>query len=326
VLDRALRGVRRDLARLQRDRERLDREIQALRRTATASARDLQKQAGALEALDARVDELAASLTAVETQRDADRAEAQRRAGDLTRALVIQSRAAAGTSVEAKAGRQAVIEPVLDTVIERRLTFLPRPMLRDLADVVLDAELRGLPGLLVETGCAKGGSAIVLAAAKSPERPMRIYDVFGMIPPPGERDTEREHARYEKIKSGRAKGFGSDLYYGYEDDLLSAVIGAFQALGLEPEDNAVSFVRGLFQDTLHGDEPVAVAHLDGDWYESTLVCLERLGPRIVPGGRIVLDDYDQWEGCRKAVDEWLPRHPEFGAERRSRLHVVRAAD
>ena len=63
-------------------------------------------------------------------------------------------------------------------------------------------------------------------------------------------------------------------------------------------EHNVELVRGLFEDTIDLDEPVAFAHLDGDWYESTMTCLERIAPLLVPGGRIVLDDYYTWSGCR----------------------------
>jgi asparagine synthase (glutamine-hydrolysing) len=44
---------------------------------------------------------------------------------------------------------------------------------------------------------------------------------------------------------------------------------------------------------------------------------------VVSGGRIVLDDYFQWSGCRAAVDEYFSGRDEFRLERRSKLHVVR---
>ena len=65
------------------------------------------------------------------------------------------------------------------------------------------------------------------------------------------------------------------------------------------------------------------AHLDGDWYESTMVCLERIAPLLAPGGRIVLDDYDAWSGCRNAVDEYFSDTEGFRFERRAKVHVVR---
>jgi O-methyltransferase len=86
----------------------------------------------------------------------------------------------------------------------------------------------------------------------------------------------------------------------------------------------VELVRGLFEDTLDLDEPVAFAHLDGDWYESTMTCLERIAPLLAPGGRIVLDDYYHWSGCRTAVDEYFAGRDGYRFEERARLHVVRA--
>ena len=45
---------------------------------------------------------------------------------------------------------------------------------------------------------------------------------------------------------------------------------SFARHGLPIADNNVELVPGLFEDTLALDEPVALAHLDGDWYASTM--------------------------------------------------------
>ena len=188
---------------------------------------------------------------------------------------------------------------------------------------MLDIERDQLPGLVIEAGTARGGSAIVLAAAKAPERPMKVYDVFGMIPPPSEHDGADVHQRYETIAGGAAKGVGGDTYYGYRDDLYQEVTDSFARLGVPVAERNVELVKGLFEDTIELDEPVALAHLDGDWYESTMTCLERIAPLVVPGGRIVLDDYYQWSGCRTAVDEYFKDRAGFRLEHRAKLHVVR---
>ena len=89
------------------------------------------------------------------------------------------------------------------------------------------------------------------------------------------------------------------------------------------DERNVELVKGLFEDTIDLDAPVALAHLDGDWYESTMTCLERIAPLLVPGGRIVFDDYYYWSGCRRAVDEYFADRDGFTLEHRARLHVVR---
>jgi hypothetical protein len=221
-----------------------------------------------------------------------------------------------------------VLPPEVEEAIARtraeHLTYLKREHLRDLAAIVLEIEDRRLPGLVVEAGTARGGSAIVMAAAKSAERPMKVYDVFGMIPPPTERDGPDVHRRYEAIVGGEAKGVGGDTYYGYRDDLYAEVTDSFARLGVPVDEHNVELVQGLFEDTIDLDEPVAFAHLDGDWYESTMTCLTRIAPLIVPGGRIVLDDYYAWSGCRTAVDEYFSDRAEFRLERKAKLHVIRS--
>jgi len=219
------------------------------------------------------------------------------------------------------------VAAVIRSVRDEHLTLLGLRPLYDLAHAVLDAEARALPGTLLECGTARGGSAIVIATAKAPHRHLAVHDVFGLIPPPTADDGQDVHARYATIAEGRAKGRGGETYYGYRDDLYTEVRESFARHGVPVETSDVELVRGLFEDTLTGDEPVAVAHLDGDWYASTRTCLERVVPRLVPGGRVVVDDYFAWSGCRKAVDEFLEQDPaQHGLvrEMHSRLHLVRA--
>jgi len=236
---------------------------------------------------------------------------------------------------ELKATRASLIDPlaglelpakvsdVISAARAEHLTFLSVPELTVLARQVLDADRAGRQGLIIEAGTARGGSAIVMAAAKDPSRRMKVYDVFGQIPPPSDGDGADVHARYRKIADGSARGAGGETYYGYRDDLYTEVTESFARLGVPVAENNVDLVKGLFEDTIEIDEPVAFAHLDGDWYESTRTCLERIAPRLVTGGRIVLDDYFHWSGCRKAVDEYFKGRTGFQVERRNKVHVVK---
>ena len=212
---------------------------------------------------------------------------------------------------------------VIDGVLQEHLSYLDAAGLRTLATTVAAIEAEAIEGLIVEAGSARGGSAITLAAAKSPARRMKAYDVFGMIPAPGEKDGEDVHRRYATIVSGASKGIGGETYYGYRNDLLVEVTESFERHGLPIADHNVEFVQGLFEDTITLDEPVALAHLDGDWYASTMTCLTRIAPLLSVGGRFVIDDYDTWSGCRAAVDEYFAGRRGFRFERRGRLHIVR---
>lgn len=204
-------------------------------------------------------------------------------------------------------------------------TFLDRGALVDLYDRVCAVELAQMPGILIEAGTARGGSALVMAAAKSSARPLYLYDTFGLIPPPSDGDGADAHARYDEIVEGKAQGVAGQGYYGYSADLLGSVQRLFAEGGIPVEANHVCLVQGLYEDTLRVNEPVALAHIDCDWYDSVLVCLERITPHLVEGGVLVIDDYDHWSGCRKAIDEFFAdKRDQYRFERRSRLHVVKA--
>jgi hypothetical protein len=205
----------------------------------------------------------------------------------------------------------------------QRLTYLSPAALSDLRRRMQELEQRRVVGSVIEAGCALGGSAIVLAASKTKARPMYVYDVFGTIPPPSDADGEDTLRRYEEIVAGRSKGIGGDTYYGYEENLQVKVRASFAQFGLAVNEHNVHLIEGLFQDTIRPDGPVALAHIDGDWYDSVKVCLERIWPRLIVGGVVVIDDYDDWSGCRTAVDEFLGDRTDFCAERWSRLHLVK---
>lgn len=206
---------------------------------------------------------------------------------------------------------------------QRRLTYLDAAALLDLRDRAREADVAGRPGTFIEAGCALGGSAIILAASKSGQRPLLVFDVFGMIPPPSERDGTDVLQRYAEIRTGASKGIQDDPYYGYDSGLLSTVERNFRSFGIDLDRSRVQLVQGLFEDTVHPDSPVALAHIDGDWYDSVAVCLREIWPVMSMGGVIVIDDYDDWSGCRQAVDDFLRVTPDARTERRSRLHLVK---
>jgi SAM-dependent methyltransferase len=213
---------------------------------------------------------------------------------------------------------------LIEAVKRRRLTYLELDALCDLAEAMLEIERLELEGAVVEAGCGLGGSAIVLAGGKARNRELLVFDSFGMIPPPTERDAEDAHRRFAEIISGRSRGIGEDTYYGYEEGLYEKVIDSFRALGMNTAVNNVRLVKGLFENELWIRSPVAFAHIDADWYDSVRTCLERIEPYLAPGGRFVLDDYDHWAGARAAVDDYFAdRGNEFDFVRRTRLHVVR---
>jgi predicted O-methyltransferase YrrM len=147
-------------------------------------------------------------------------------------------------------------------------------------------------GDIVECGTARGGSAALLglAAQRFGVRcTIWAFDTFEGIPSATEADPDFEIAR---LYTGEFRGEVSDV------EALLRRLGLLERIRL---------VKGLFQDTVPMSpvNPIALLHLDGDWYESVKVCLDHLFDRVSPGGVIQIDDYGHWEGARKAVDEFL---------------------
>jgi hypothetical protein len=159
--------------------------------------------------------------------------------------------------------------------------------------------------VFIEAGCALGGSAIFLAKSKPSSSVLRVYDVFEMIPPPSEMDNQDVHQRYKIIKSGKSRGLGGEQYYGYENNLYEKVIQTFRDFDLDPHSADVQLIKGMVQDTLKVDLPVLLAHIDVDWFDPVATCLERIIPNLHPEGFVVIDDYNDWSGCRNAVDEFF---------------------
>jgi len=194
---------------------------------------------------------------------------------------------------------------LISRIRKKKLTYLSKKRLCCVAKTCRTIEETSLPGAFVEAGCALGGSSILIASLKRNKRSLYVYDVFGMIPPPSKEDTQEEHDRYQRIVEGKSNGIGGDKYYGYECNLLNIVKKNFIDFGINFEKQSVFLIKGLVQDTMEINQPVAFAHIDVDWYEPVLTCLKAIFPNLVIGGSIILDDYHDWGGCKKAADEYM---------------------
>lgn len=213
---------------------------------------------------------------------------------------------------------------VISRVRREKLTYLEPLALMDIYKRMQQVEREHRIGVVVEAGCALGGSSLVIAVAKGKGRPFQIFDTFETIPPPSEQDGEDAHARYEIISSGQAIGIKGETYYGYQKDLLAQVVQTFIDYELPVQQNSIELVKGYYEATLRIDSPVALAHIDCDWYDSVMTCLQQIEPNLVPGGILIIDDYEAWSGCKSAVDEYFSgREDDFEFVQQSRLHIIR---
>lgn len=151
-------------------------------------------------------------------------------------------------------------------------------------------------GCVVECGVWRGGMSAGLVAALGASRDYYLLDSFEGLP------TAKEIDGVSMIEWQRNKSPAT-----YYDNCCAPVEWAQKAMA---QSGARSFdlVRGWFDKTvpeLQLREPIALLRLDGDLYDSTMVCLKGLFDSVVAGGLIMIDDYYAWDGCSRAVHDFL---------------------
>ncbi|GAB4005695.1 TylF/MycF/NovP-related O-methyltransferase [Nocardioides ultimimeridianus] len=187
-------------------------------------------------------------------------------------------------------------------------TMTGPPKLAPLIEAVRYVARHRIPGDVVECGVWRGGSmmaiALTLAAEGDTSRELHLFDTFEGMPPPTEEDTRLDTGG-ERITAQEALDrVGRDARVwavaGLEDVQQGMAETGYPA-------DRVHFHQGLVEDTVPDLAPATIAllRLDTDWYASTKHELEHLYQRLSPGGVLILDDYADWEGARRATDEWL---------------------
>jgi len=171
-------------------------------------------------------------------------------------------------------------------------SMMSHARLRGIYDAVVAVSQQGVAGAFAECGTARGGCAALMGLAcrqLGQPRELWIFDTFEGLPPPSAEDPDFELAR---ASTGTCRGEYNE------------VRGLLKRLGVL---EGAHLVKGLFQDTVPTAEvrQIALLHLDGDWYDSTRVCLEHLYDKVSPGGIIQVDDYGHWAGARKALHEFF---------------------
>lgn len=158
---------------------------------------------------------------------------------------------------------------------------------------------RHIPGLIVECGVWRGGMMGGIASVCGPSRSYVLFDSFEGLPPAREIDGEEATAWQSDTKNPK-----------YYDNCRADESFAREAMKRAGSQD-FQLVKGYFERTLPGYKPsdgIAILRLDGDWYESTMTCLEHLYPYVVENGVIMLDDYYTWDGCSRAVHDFLSKH------------------
>lgn len=143
-----------------------------------------------------------------------------------------------------------------------------------------------IPGVFLECGVAAGAQIAAMQLANTEHRLILAYDSFEGIPLAGPNDIDQPgiglptHNVNADIQERLVTS-------GISSHSIENVKNNFARLSISTEN--IQFIKGWFQDTLPFNQidSIAILRLDGDLYESTLVCLEYLFPKVSKGGFVI---------------------------------------
>lgn len=174
---------------------------------------------------------------------------------------------------------------------------------------ILQAIERDVPGVIVECGVWRGGCSLAMLLAQRKKfgrvvRPVYMLDSFQGLPPV----TRRDGPLAKRWQGGGDPQKFFQNCTASKSDLQNAL----DAQGFAEGDYKI--IPGWFRDTLPSvaasvkKEAIALLRLDSDWYDSTLDCLIHLMPAVSQDGVVIVDDYYAWDGCARAVHDFLSRN------------------
>jgi len=167
------------------------------------------------------------------------------------------------------------------------------------ANLEICSRYKKIEGCVVECGVWRGGMIAGIASILGAERTYYLFDSFEGLP------------SVKDIDGPDAHKWQNDKDSPYYFDNCRAEIGFAQEAMQRTGCANVNLIKGWFNETTTNfitNSPIAVLRLDGDWYESTMVCLENLYPQVAKNGVIIIDDYYVWDGCSRAVHDYLSKN------------------
>jgi len=161
-----------------------------------------------------------------------------------------------------------------------------------------------IPGDIAECGVWRGGSMMVVAKALlangDRSRSLYLYDTFEGMSAPTSADLSAEGTAAQTLLD-QAPREAAIWCCATLDEVRANLLST----GYPAEK--IQLIKGKVEDTIPKTLPSALSllRLDTDWYESTKHELLHLYPLLHRQGILIIDDYGDWQGARKAVDEYF---------------------
>jgi len=175
-------------------------------------------------------------------------------------------------------------------------TMIPKP--EYLRNLELVNSFSHLDGVVVECGVWRGGMIAGIASLIGKKKHYYLFDSFEGLPPVDSIDGDEAY-KWQSDKNSPSYFDNCKAEMNFADAAMKMALG---------DSTNFQIIKGWFIDTINSDsikDSIAILRLDGDWYESTMICLVNFFPKVVTGGLIIIDDYHVWEGCTRAIHDYL---------------------
>lgn len=188
-----------------------------------------------------------------------------------------------------------------------------------------------IKGDYVECGVWRGGNILgmlkYLEFHNNIEPNVWLYDTFcGMTTPDNNVDLTYNNQTAADILDSKyweeiKKALSQDDYPKEKKQFILEQVFAWSTLdevkltlssSKYPEEKIKYVIGDICQTLLDKNnvpEKIALLRLDTDWYNSTKIELDVLWEKLEIGAPCIIDDYGHWQGCKKAVDEFLSTLP-----------------
>lgn len=165
-------------------------------------------------------------------------------------------------------------------------------------DIVMSLRKAHITASIVEMGCGRGGCGALMAFASAGQQETKVwlFDSFEGLSEPVAADIVGTKKDIARVAQGYLKVAEESVW-----EVVDSVA--------PHERDRVRVVKGWFNQTVPLKKKeigaISVLRLDADLYDPTKYCLNELYDQIVPGGYVVIDDYRNWIGARKALFEFF---------------------
>lgn len=192
--------------------------------------------------------------------------------------------------------KQVILRQYYRRLYKKYKTFTMIPQAIYINNLKLIHKYQHIPGDIVECGVWRGGMIAGIAEMFGNDRIYHLFDSFEGLPLAKEIDGIAALNWQSNTKS-------PNYYNNCKAEMIFS-----QTAMQKAKVSKVYLHKGWFNETLKKfktENGIAVLRMDADWYDSTMEILTYLYPQVKKGGVIIIDDYYVWDGCSKALHDFL---------------------